>query len=87
VREGVEHQPDFTQGRAPTVTTRVIKRDMLPADLIGVAIYLAGADRAFMSGQLLNVDGGRTTVPPQAGRVTPEILAQIPMRRSCSAGS
>jgi NAD(P)-dependent dehydrogenase (short-subunit alcohol dehydrogenase family) len=57
--EGVENHPDLTQGRAPTVATRVIKRDMLPADLSGVAIFLASADSDFMSGQLLNVDGGK----------------------------
>jgi NAD(P)-dependent dehydrogenase (short-subunit alcohol dehydrogenase family) len=57
--EGVENHPDLTQGRAPTVATRVIKRDMLPAGLSGVAIFLAGAGSDFISGQLLNVDGGK----------------------------
>jgi NAD(P)-dependent dehydrogenase (short-subunit alcohol dehydrogenase family) len=41
------------------VATRVIKRNMLPADLSGVAIFLASADSDFISGQLLNVDGGK----------------------------
>jgi hypothetical protein len=46
--EGVENHPGLTRGRAPTVATRVIKRDLLPADLSGVAIFLA-TDSDFMS--------------------------------------
>jgi NAD(P)-dependent dehydrogenase (short-subunit alcohol dehydrogenase family) len=57
--EGVEEHPDLTDGRATTVATHVIKRDMLPADLSGVAIFLASADSDFTSGQLLNVDAGK----------------------------
>ena len=57
--EGVEGHPDLIHGRGPTVATRAIKRDMLPEDLSGVALFLASSDSDFMTGQLLNVDGGK----------------------------
>jgi NAD(P)-dependent dehydrogenase (short-subunit alcohol dehydrogenase family) len=36
-----------------------IKRPELPADLVGTVSYLTSDDAAFMTGQTLNVDGGR----------------------------
>ena len=37
---------------------RIIKRDMLPDDLVGAARFLASDSSAFLTGQILNVDGG-----------------------------
>lgn len=37
---------------------RCIKRDMFPEDLIGTIIFLASDDSDFITGQIINVDGG-----------------------------
>ncbi len=41
-----------------TAQTRAIKREQVPNDLLGTAVYLASADSDFMTGQSLVVDGG-----------------------------
>jgi len=38
---------------------QAIKRPELPADLVGTVSFLTSDDAAFMTGQTLNVDGGR----------------------------
>jgi NAD(P)-dependent dehydrogenase (short-subunit alcohol dehydrogenase family) len=43
---------------AETVKTRALKRDQLPADLVGTMLFLVSADSDFMTGQTLVVDGG-----------------------------
>jgi NAD(P)-dependent dehydrogenase (short-subunit alcohol dehydrogenase family) len=43
-------------------TTRALQRDELPADVVGTAFFLASDDAAFMTGQTVNVDGGRHLV-------------------------
>jgi NAD(P)-dependent dehydrogenase (short-subunit alcohol dehydrogenase family) len=46
--------------KAPSVATRSVHRDLLPADLLGPLIFLASADSgAFFTGQTLLVDGGQ----------------------------
>ena len=49
----------FDPARAPTVQSRSIKRDMLPEDLLGSLMYLITSDSDFVTGQTLNVDGGK----------------------------
>ena len=44
--------------RYRAVGLRAIKRVQTPDDLVGVLVFLCSADRDFMSGQLVNVDGG-----------------------------
>jgi 3-oxoacyl-[acyl-carrier protein] reductase len=39
---------------------RVFKRPQLPEDLVGAVLFLLSDASAFMTGQLLNVDGGKT---------------------------
>lgn len=39
---------------------RCIKRDERPEDLTGAMVFLASDDSDFMTGQLVNVDGGKT---------------------------
>ena len=41
------------------IETRAIKREETAADLVGTVFFLASPDADFMSGQTLNVDGGR----------------------------
>lgn len=59
ISEGVESHPDLHAGRAPTVQSRILKREMVPDDLIGTLLFLASEDSDFLSGQSINVDGGR----------------------------
>ena len=42
------------------VRLRAIQREELPEDLVGTAFFLASPDADFISGQTINVDGGRT---------------------------
>jgi len=60
--EGVKSNAGFDMGRAPTVASRSIKREMLPEDLLGTLLYLSTADSNFVTGQTLNVDGGKINV-------------------------
>ncbi len=39
---------------------RAIMRDEVPEDLVGAVFFLASPDADFLSGQTLNVDGGKT---------------------------
>ena len=57
--EGVANHPQLHVARAPTLASRIIKRDMMPEDLVGTLIFLASEDSDFLSGQSINVDGGR----------------------------
>ena len=52
----------FDPARAPTVASRSIKRDTLPEDLLGTLLYLATPDSDFVTGQTLNVDGGKVNL-------------------------
>ena len=57
--EGVkEHAQLLGAAKAGTLAARVIKREMLPEDLLGVLYMLASEDSDFMTGQCINVDGG-----------------------------
>lgn len=60
--EGITANSGFDMARAPTVASRSIKREMLPEDLLGTLLYLASSDSNFVTGQTLNVDGGKVNV-------------------------
>ena len=60
--EGLAANSGFDMARAPTVAARSIKREMLPEDLLGTLLYLASSDSDFVTGQTLNVDGGKVNV-------------------------
>jgi NAD(P)-dependent dehydrogenase (short-subunit alcohol dehydrogenase family) len=57
----ISENPDLVAAaRAPSVATRSVHRDLLPADLLGPLIFLASADSGdFLTGQTLLVDGGQ----------------------------
>lgn len=57
--EGVKANEGFDMARAPTVATRSIRREMLPEDLLGTLLFLASSDSNFVTGQTVNVDGGK----------------------------
>ena len=46
------------QMREEVNTSRIVQRDEQPEDLAGALLFLASDDSDFMSGQLINVDGG-----------------------------
>ena len=58
-----ESRPDLPDSadmavRERAARLRTIKRIQTPEDLIGVMVFLCAADSDFMTGQLVNVDGG-----------------------------
>jgi NAD(P)-dependent dehydrogenase (short-subunit alcohol dehydrogenase family) len=57
--DGVRSNPSLHVARAPTLAARVIKRDMMPDDLVGAIVFLVTPDSDFITGQMINVDGGR----------------------------
>lgn len=60
--EGLAANSGFDMARGPTVASRSIKREMLPEDLLGTLLYLSTSDSDFVTGQTLNVDGGKVNV-------------------------
>lgn len=46
------------RGRQKNIDERAVKRDMMPDDLVGAALFLCGAAAGFITGQTLVVDGG-----------------------------
>ncbi len=57
--EAVVTDPEWTgAANAGTISSRAIKRDQVPADLLGTLIYLASNDSDFVTGQTIVVDGG-----------------------------
>lgn len=44
--------------REAAIQTRALPRDAWPADIVGAVAFLASEDAAFISGQILAVDGG-----------------------------
>jgi NAD(P)-dependent dehydrogenase (short-subunit alcohol dehydrogenase family) len=57
--EGVIANQALIEGaRGPSIATRALARDMYPNDVVGAAVFFAGPDCAFITGQTLVVDGG-----------------------------
>ena len=46
------------RGRQKNIDERAVKRDMMPDDLVGAALFLCGSAAGFITGQTLVVDGG-----------------------------
>ena len=58
--DGVKANTAFHGLRGPTVASRALKRDMVPEDLVGTMLFLCSSESDFLTGQLINVDGGRS---------------------------
>ena len=57
--ENVENNPALMEKvRGLSIAGRAIARDMYPDDLVGAAVFFAGPDSAFITGQTLVIDGG-----------------------------
>ena len=57
--EAVVDNPEWGGAAAQTtVATRALRRDQVPADLIGTLVYLASDASDFVTGQTIVVDGG-----------------------------
>ncbi|MEM8979495.1 MAG: SDR family oxidoreductase [Pseudomonadota bacterium] len=60
--EALQGHAGFDPARGPTVQSRSIKREMMPEDLLGTLMYLITPDSDFVTGQTLNVDGGKVNL-------------------------
>jgi len=56
--EAVRANPAWEPFRKNLLNAKMIRRDMLPEDLIGAALFLASDESDFVTGQSINVDGG-----------------------------
>jgi NAD(P)-dependent dehydrogenase (short-subunit alcohol dehydrogenase family) len=57
--DGVERNPGLIAGvKEPSLRSRVLSRNMVPADIVGAVAFFAGRDSSFITGQTLVVDGG-----------------------------
>lgn len=57
--DGVQRNQELANTVAAfSVQTRALKRDMVPADVVGAVGFFAGPHSAFITGQTLVVDGG-----------------------------
>lgn len=58
---GVMSHPEVVEKlRDVSIAARTIQRDQLPEDVVGAAVYLAGASASFVTGQTIVIDGGQT---------------------------
>lgn len=58
--EGLIEQGATTYEESNNRTGQAIQRLAEPEDIVGAISFLASADASYMTGQILNVDGGRT---------------------------
>ena len=57
--EGMKSNPSWSGAvQANNIASRAIKREAVPADLIGALLFLASPESDFVTGQTLSVDGG-----------------------------
>lgn len=56
--EGVKNHKQLDMAKTGTMAARIIKRAMVPEDLLGTLYFLASEDSDFMTGQCVNIDGG-----------------------------
>ena len=59
--DGVMANTGMNAVRGAARAGRAIARDMMPSDLVGAMLFLASPDSDFVTGQTINVDGGKNT--------------------------
>ncbi len=52
------NETQLKRGRQKNIDERAVKRDMMPQDLVGAALFLCSEAAGFVTGQTLVVDGG-----------------------------
>jgi NAD(P)-dependent dehydrogenase (short-subunit alcohol dehydrogenase family) len=58
--EGVREHPEVIEAlRDVSVSSRTIKRDMVPEDIVGAVAFLCGPESTFLTGQTMVIDGGQ----------------------------
>jgi NAD(P)-dependent dehydrogenase (short-subunit alcohol dehydrogenase family) len=57
---GVQEHPEVIEAlRDVSVSSRTIKRDMMPEDIVGADAFLCGPESTFLTGQTMVIDGGQ----------------------------
>jgi NAD(P)-dependent dehydrogenase (short-subunit alcohol dehydrogenase family) len=58
--EGVQQNPKVIEVlREASVSARTLKRDQVPADVVGAVVFLCGPGSGFITGQTMVIDGGQ----------------------------
>jgi NAD(P)-dependent dehydrogenase (short-subunit alcohol dehydrogenase family) len=58
--QGVEEHPEVVRAlRDVSVSARTLKRDQVPEDVVGAAVFLCGPGATFITGQTMVIDGGQ----------------------------
>ena len=58
--EGVQAHPEVVEKlRDVSIAARTLQRDQTPEDVVGAAVFLAGPDSDFVTGQTIVIDGGQ----------------------------
>jgi len=58
--EGVQEHPEVIEAlQSVSVSSRTIKRDQVPEDVVGAVVFLAGPGATFITGQTMVIDGGQ----------------------------
>ena len=58
--QGVEEHPEVVEAlREVSVSARTLKRDQVPADVVGAVVFLCGPGATFITGQTMVIDGGQ----------------------------
>jgi NAD(P)-dependent dehydrogenase (short-subunit alcohol dehydrogenase family) len=58
--EGVQQNPKVIEAlRDASVSARTLKRDQVPADVVGAVVFLCGPGSGFITGQTMVIDGGQ----------------------------
>ena len=58
--EGVQQNPEVIEAlRDASVAARTLKRDQVPADVVGAVVFLCGPGSGFITGQTMVIDGGQ----------------------------
>jgi len=58
--EGVQEHPEVIEAlQSVSVSSRTIKRDQVPEDVVGAVAFLCGPESTFLTGQTMVIDGGQ----------------------------